>query len=415
MRRSLLTSLALSSAVAAQQPAWAQCGGQGYNGATTCVAGYACVSVNQWYSQCQVDASGPSKTTTVDEPTSGPGGSGTAGVRYLGRVNPATKELTWPGTGVSFTFTGTTATIGIASVSGANSADLFIDGGAPIVISNVAGTSITTPAGLSQGTHTVVLHKRSEAVLGTFALGDITTDGTIIADAAPKRRIEIIGDSISVGYGLDGTNPCTNTAAVEDNPKTYGALAATSLNADYSVIAWSGKGLIRNIATGSPDTSPLMPELYTRYGAKDADNSYPFPAASAPDAVVINLGTNDFSYLGYDASGQQYKARNPIDPSAFTAGMVNFVQSIQTHYPDAQFFLMTSPMLSDFFPTAADAQKTTETNAIKAAIMQLGSKAHFVDWPTQGSDVGCDYHPNAATHAAEAKVLASAISSVLGW
>ena len=110
---------------------------------------------------------------------------------------------------------------------------------------------------------------------------------------APKRRIEVIGDSISVGYGVDGVNPCTNTAAVEDNPKTYGALAADALSADYSVIAWSGKGLTRNIAD---DGSPLMPEIYTRYGANDADNSYTFPAASAPDAVVINLGTNDFNY-----------------------------------------------------------------------------------------------------------------------
>lgn len=39
-------------------------------------------------------------------------------VRFLGRVNPATRELTWPGTGVSFTFTGSSATIGLESVTG---------------------------------------------------------------------------------------------------------------------------------------------------------------------------------------------------------------------------------------------------------------------------------------------------------
>jgi hypothetical protein len=196
---------------------------------------------------------------------------------------------------------------------------------------------------------------------------------------------------------------------------TYGALSAEALGADYSVIAWSGKGLTRNIATGAPDTSPLMPELYTRYGANDADNSYTFPTSCTPQAVVINLGTNDFSYIAYNATGGAYDARAPLDPNTYTTGLVQFVQSIQTHYPDADFFLLTSPMLSDYFPTTADAQKTTQTCCITDAVSQLGAKAHLVDWATQGSDVGCDYHPNAATHAAEAAVLQAAISSALGW
>ncbi|KPM43264.1 Endo-1,4-beta-xylanase B [Neonectria ditissima] len=33
--------------------AWAQCGGSGWTGATCCVSGSTCKSVNEWYSQCQ--------------------------------------------------------------------------------------------------------------------------------------------------------------------------------------------------------------------------------------------------------------------------------------------------------------------------------------------------------------------------
>lgn len=345
--------------------------------------------------------------------------SADASVRYLGRVNPATKELSWPGTGVSFAFTGTSASIGIASVSGTNSADLIIDGGDPILISEFAANgNISTPAGLRNGKHIVTLRRRSEPAQGSIFLGDVTTDGRLEAlPAPPKRQIDIIGDSITVGYGLDGTLPCVNTAALTNNPKTYGVLAARALNADYSVIAWSGKGLIRNIATGSPDTSPLIPQLYTRYGANDPDNSYPFSKTTtwSPDAVVINLGTNDFSYLAYDASGKAYKAREPIDASAFTEGMVKFVRDIQKHYPDAHFFLLSSPMLNDSWPTAADAQKSTQIRALKEAVERLGERAHFVDWPSQGSDVGCDYHPNAATNEKQAEVLSKVIAEVLGW
>jgi lysophospholipase L1-like esterase len=336
-------------------------------------------------------------------------------VQYLGRVNPATKELSWPGTGVSFTFVGTSATIGLASVTGNSSVDLIVDGGTPTVISNVEGASITTTSGLSQGNHSVVLRKRSEAGCGSIIPGDITTDGTLSASSALTRQIEIIGDSITVGFGLDGTGPCTNTAAIEDNPLTYGALAANSLGADYNMVAGSGKGLTRNAVADPPDTSPLMPELYSRYGANDADDSYTFPATWNPNAVVITLGTNDFEYVLVNSSGQPYNARAPLDPSTYTNATVQFVQSIQAHYPNAAIFLLTSPMLSDTYPTTADAQKTTQTNALQNAVTQIGAKAHLVDWPTQGSDVGCGSHPNAATHAAEGQVLASAIAAVLGW
>jgi hypothetical protein len=98
---------------------------------------------------------------------------------------------------VSFTFTGTLANIGLTRVGGTNSADLIIDGGEPTVISNVAGTNISTPR-LSHGTHTVVLRRRSEPAFGSIFVGDITTDGSLGEDVALKRQIEVIGDSISV-------------------------------------------------------------------------------------------------------------------------------------------------------------------------------------------------------------------------
>ena len=325
-------------------------------------------------------------------------------VRLLGRVNPATKELTWPGTGVSFSFTGTSATIALDSVTGTNSAELRIDGVAT-VIPDVSGKSISTTK-LAQGNHTVVLRKRSEASYGTIVVGAVTTDGTLLPDAQPTRKIEFIGDSITVGYGLDGVNPCSNSAQLENNPKTYAAVAAETLKADYSSIAWSGIGLTRNYMSSTPDTSPTMPSRWSRYGANDAEDSYTFPAAAVPDVVVVNLGTNDFSYLG---------VRDPLNATTFTDAMISFVKKVQTHYPDADYFLMTSPMLNDNYPEG-QAQKTTQTKALQGAIDGLqASKVHFVDWPSQGSDVACDYHPNAATHAAEAAVLAEAIAKVKGW
>ena len=329
--------------------------------------------------------------------------------RFLGRVSPTTKELTWPATGVAFTFTGTQAVVTFSQVIGSNSLALIVDGGAPTIIDSITTNNITTPK-LKQGTHSIVLRKRSETNFGTLVFQTVTTDGAIGKDTIPTRRIEYIGDSITVGYGEDGTYPCTNTAALEDGPKTYGALTASNLSSDYSLVAWSGKGLVRNYAQSTPDTSPIMPQLWTRYGGNDADNSYTFPAASTPQAVVINLGTNDFSYLG---------VRDSLNATTYQQAYVSFIKTVQSHYPQANMFLTSSPMLSDSYPTAQDAQHTTQANAIKGAIAQVGnSRLHFVDFPSQsGADgtIGCDYHPALSEHEVMAGILIPAIKSALKW
>lgn len=220
--------------------------------------------------------------------------------------------------------------------------------------------------------------------------------------------------------GIDGVYPCVNAPVFENSPETYGAKAANMLNADYSIVAWSGKGLTRNYVTlDGIDTSPIMPELWTRYGANDADNSYTFPGAWNPDAVVIHLGTNDFSYLAYNStSGANYPARPPVNSTVLTTAATAFIRTVHKHYKKANFFLMGSPLLSDSYPTAADAQHTTDANIWKAAgraVAAQGISAQFVDWPTQGNVYGCDNHPNALTNMQEAVVLADAISASLDW
>jgi len=57
--KSVALFVALASTCSAQEAAWAQCGGQGFTGATTCVAGYACTYSNPYYSQCLPASSTP--------------------------------------------------------------------------------------------------------------------------------------------------------------------------------------------------------------------------------------------------------------------------------------------------------------------------------------------------------------------
>ncbi|TEA16249.1 Acetylesterase [Colletotrichum sidae] len=70
---SVLLAAGFGMSANAQAPIWAQCGGQGYSGPSSCVAGGYCSSQNPWYFQC-VPGTAPGATSTrvssVPAPTS---------------------------------------------------------------------------------------------------------------------------------------------------------------------------------------------------------------------------------------------------------------------------------------------------------------------------------------------------------
>ncbi|KAJ6540843.1 carbohydrate-binding module family 1 protein/Glycoside hydrolase family 5 protein [Mycena vulgaris] len=80
-----LAFIALLAASAQGQGAvWSQCGGQGWEGATTCVAGSTCTALNSFYSQCipgsattTTVASTPPASTTATSTSTATGSSGT--------------------------------------------------------------------------------------------------------------------------------------------------------------------------------------------------------------------------------------------------------------------------------------------------------------------------------------------------
>ena len=360
-------------------------------------------------------------TANTNQPVGALGPSATVdanNVRYLGRVPTATSLLTWPGTGIMASFTGTTATLNFTPQSGTTYIGISVDGGNTTRVI-LDGTTPVSVGPLSAGHHTVTAVKLNEASLGTARFDGISTRNGITATAAPTRRIEFIGDSITVGYGVEGTSPCRNTGALENAEKTYAALTAGVLGAQYDLIAWSGKGLLRNGASIAPDTSATMPILWTRVAATDPNSAYDFPASRTPDAVVINLGTNDFTYIGYAADGTSSNVREPLDLAAYQAAYVNFINTVRQRYPNAVIELCTSPMLSDFYPSEAEAQHTAQLTVLTAIVAQLGdAKIHVVEFPTQteaGGKFGCDAHPGPAQHMAMAAVLAQHLKNDLGW
>ena len=94
----------------AQSAAWAQCGGQGFSGDKSCVSGYKCTVVNEWYHQCQPGSGGDPPSTTLKTTTgSGSQPTGTPDGKFLwvgtNEAGAEFGEKNLPGTwGTHFTF-----------------------------------------------------------------------------------------------------------------------------------------------------------------------------------------------------------------------------------------------------------------------------------------------------------------------
>jgi lysophospholipase L1-like esterase len=216
--------------------------------------------------------------------------------------------------------------------------------------------------------------------------------------AASGRLIEIVGDSISAGYGNLGNevhppwdNACTFSLDTESAYQAYGSMVGRALDAEVSIIARSGWGMYRDLAG---NTANVLSSIYENTLGEQVSPRWDF--AKKPDAVIVNLGTND---SGLGDPGQPYE-------DAYVA----FLHTVRGHYPNASIFLTIGPMTSDPLLTQMRAHLDHVVTAMNDANVTK------VDIEVQDStSTGCDYHPNVAEDQKMADVLAAAIKTKLGW
>jgi lysophospholipase L1-like esterase len=214
--------------------------------------------------------------------------------------------------------------------------------------------------------------------------------------APAARRLEFVGDSITCGYGIEGANmSCPFTPATENHYLAFGALTARTLGAESLSVAYSGKGMYRNLGGDTGDTIPM---LYDRI-IVDRAARWDF-ASWVPDAVIINLGTNDF---GMGDPGQGYG-------DAYRA----FIQRVRGNYPKAQIVCTLGPMMN--------AQQIARARgyimpAIDAARTGGDTRVSYLEFPTQDGSTGfgCDWHPSKGTNQAMADKLVAELRRLLSW
>jgi lysophospholipase L1-like esterase len=216
------------------------------------------------------------------------------------------------------------------------------------------------------------------------------TGGTALPPQPKPLRIEFIGDSYTVGYGnRSPRRECTRDEVhdLTDTQQAFGPLLAKRLNADYRVHAYSGFGIIRNYAGGSPESS--LPTIYPRLKPDTPLPTFTTQDGWRPDVVVINLGTNDFSTPL--KAEERWKSDAELK-SAYTRKYVEFTRDLQRHYPRARFILMSSDaFLSEVRQVAAELGRRKPAPRV----------VHF-----SGLDLlGCDWHPSQSDHKLLADLL----------
>lgn len=157
------------------------------------------------------------------------------------------------------------------------------------------------------GEHTVRIVKVSENSRGKLGILTLACDGEILdAPKEKKPTMEIIGDSITCGFGDESGDNSPEFLCCEENGwMTYGAIAARELGYEWSQICVSG------ISASQPEhpmfPMPGMNEIYHLTDQLYDERRGVEPAAwdfenHHTNIVILNLGTNDVNPIRFAPS-----------------------------------------------------------------------------------------------------------------
>lgn len=256
---------------------------------------------------------------------------------------------------------------------------------------------------------TIRIMKYSEAAFGAAGISFLEVDGEVLPPPVQKeKKIEVIGDSITCGYGIEGIVDKDTFTTTQENPwNAYGCRVARAFDAEVSLVSWSGNGIVSHFVEETinepRNDEPLMPELYY-YADLSADLRRDKPrteytawdfVAYQPQLVIINLGTNDGSYTRYI----------PERNRAFINGYVQFLGQVRRVNPQAAILCTVGLMRQ-------------ETNQlVKEAVERVNAfgdgNVFFIEAFLQDEKMdglGADYHPTSQTQKKFAEFLVKYIT-----
>lgn len=253
------------------------------------------------------------------------------------------------------------------------------------------------------------LVKLSESSDSTMGIKDIVCEeGASMSPTESKDlKIEFIGDSITCGYGVDGTLEDVYSTHNENVTKAYAYLTAQSLHADYSMVSFSGHGIISGYTdNGEKVSHQLVPTYYTKLGNSYgvfADNIAPKDiewdfSEFQPDIVVINLGTNDTSYA----------RDNEERCMEYVLEYCKFLGTVREKNPKAAILCVLGLMGQELCDCVEETVRRFKEETGEKSIYALKLSAQS---PENG--VVVDYHPTYTSHRQAADEVVAFIKSTI--
>ena len=267
--------------------------------------------------------------------------------------------------------------------------------------------------------HTVRIVKDFQASVddpGCFLkLKKIIYEGEIRKTEPKKYRFEFIGDSITSGEGalgaheeMDWITPYFSAVV------NYAVMTSDAMNADFRLISQSGWGV-----TAGWDNNPAsrLPLIYDSVNAKREVKDYDH-SSWEPDAVIINLGTNDGGAFDNPAftdpvTGETFKynkledgSYDPEDLNKIAAGMTGFMKHVREVHPDAHILWVYGMLGSVLMDTII--------SAVSAFWLESDTNAGYLQLPdTNGEAFGSRGHPGILSHKAASEKIVERLREVL--
>ena len=188
-------------------------------------------------------------------------------IQYAGRFdfsNPKKAVFDWAGVQICAKFQGTSCSVRLDDHK--NEYAVIVDHHAPRILTTDSLTRIYRIAsGLSESLpHSIMIQKRTEPLVGKGIFSGFILDAgrqLLPPEKRPERRIEFIGNSITSGFGDEGDTTGHFTPQTENACMSYASMTARALNADYMLLSYSGRGVVRNYGDSSMTSAEPMPAL----------------------------------------------------------------------------------------------------------------------------------------------------------
>ncbi len=244
-----------------------------------------------------------------------------------------------------------------------------------------------------------------------------------------KFKFEFVGDSITTGEGLQGAQKEVEwIPAWLATDKNYARLFCQKYNADLHIVSQSGWGVV-----SAWDNNPrnIIPPYYDEICGVEQGSFFDKCGAHEkndftdwrPDAVIINLGTNDdaaFNNKAFEDSetGISYQLKKDEkgipcknDSEKFMKGVSDFIKHVRKCNPSSYILWvwgMCPIMLGKYINIAVENYKK-ETGDKKTGVLELPS----MELEEDDDEKGSRFHPGPGTHKKAVSAIADYFSKYM--